>query len=75
KPVTGAATAMVAVLLLHSGLIVEPKGQPTSIEVVLGYAALFGFSQELLTRLVDKRASAIIESQEEGKSEPGETKQ
>jgi len=75
KPVTGAATAMVAVLLLQSGLIVEPKGQPTSIEVVLGYAALFGFSQELLTRLVDKRASAIIESQEEGKSEPGETKQ
>ena len=74
KPVAGAATAMVAILLLQSALILEPSGEPASVEVILGYAALFGFSQQLLTRLVDKRASAIIEAQEEGKNQEEETK-
>jgi hypothetical protein len=74
KPVAGAAAAMLAVLFLQSGLIVKQSGKATSIEIILGYAALFGFSQQLLTRIVDKRASAIVEGQEEGKSEKGEKK-
>jgi hypothetical protein len=74
KIAAGAAAAILAILFLQSGLIVQPSKDVTTIEVVLGYAALFGFSQQLLTRLVDKRASALIEGQEEGKSEKGETK-
>jgi hypothetical protein len=74
KIAAGAAAAILAILFLQSGLIVQPSKDVTTIEVILGYAALFGFSQQLLTRLVDKRASALIEGQEEGKSEKGETK-
>jgi hypothetical protein len=74
KIAAGAAAAVLAILFLQSGLIVQPSKDVTAIEVVLGYAALFGFSQQLLTRLVDKRATALIEGQEEGKSEKGEKK-
>jgi hypothetical protein len=43
----------------------------SKITTLLGYAALFGFSQELLTRLVGKRAGVMIKEQEEGKGEEG----
>jgi hypothetical protein len=58
KPVTGAATALIAVLLLQSGLLLKPVEQTQSM--FLAYAVLFGFSQQLLTRFVDKRAESLI---------------
>ncbi|HME02360.1 MAG TPA: hypothetical protein VKG38_04945 [Solirubrobacteraceae bacterium] len=70
KPVAGAATAIIAILLLQAGVIVETT-DASSTTTLLGYAALFGFSQELLTRLVDKRAGALANEQEEGKSSAG----
>jgi hypothetical protein len=59
KPVTGAATALAAVLFLQSGLLVELTMQKTEI-VLLGYALIFGFSQQVLTKFVDGRAEALV---------------
>lgn len=58
KPVTGAATALVAILLIQSNLLLKPLEQ--SQAVFIGYAVLFGFSQQLLTQLVDKRAKSLV---------------
>lgn len=58
KPITGAATAVVAVLLLQSNLLLKPVEQTQSM--FLAYAVLFGFSQQLLTQFVDKRANSLI---------------
>ena len=59
KVVAGAATALLGVALLQSGVFsgfIEP--QPGSH--VIGYAALFGFSQQLFTGLVDRRAAQLL---------------
>ncbi|MBS1892817.1 MAG: hypothetical protein JST59_16090 [Actinobacteria bacterium] len=58
KPATGAATALIAVLLLQSKLLLEPADP--SQATFLAYAAIFGFSQQLLTHFVDKRADSLI---------------
>lgn len=57
KAAAGAATALVGVLLLQGGALVGLSKQPGSS--VLAYAALFGFAQQILTRLVDEKAGAI----------------
>jgi len=59
KPAAGAATAVVGVLLVQSGLIVAPA-QKNSETLFLAYAAIFGFSQQLLTQFVDKRAGKLL---------------
>lgn len=58
KPATGAATALIAVLLLQSNFLLEPANP--SQATFLAYAAIFGFSQQLLTQFVDKRAESLI---------------
>jgi len=58
KPVTGAAVAIIAVLFLQSGFLLKPSTETQSM--YLAYAVLFGFSQQLLTRFVDKRADSLI---------------
>jgi hypothetical protein len=58
KPVTGAAVAIIAVLFLQSGFLLKPSTETQSM--FLAYAVLFGFSQQLLTRFVDKRADSLI---------------
>jgi hypothetical protein len=63
KPVAGAATALLGVVIVLSGLLVSPAG--TSPEVLVAYAAVFGFAQHLFTRFVDKRADALIGDEEE----------
>lgn len=57
KAAAGAATALVGVLLLQGGTLVGLSKQPGSS--VLAYAALFGFAQQILTRLVDEKAGAV----------------
>lgn len=58
KPVTGAAVAIIAVLFLQSGFLLKPSSETQSM--FLAYAVLFGFSQQLLTRFVDKQADSLI---------------
>jgi hypothetical protein len=58
KPVTGAATALVGVLLIQAEFVAGPV--ETTQAALLGYATLFGFSQQILTQFVDKRANSLI---------------
>jgi hypothetical protein len=61
KPVTGAATALAAILFLQSHLLVELSTDTSKTrEVYLAYALIFGFSQQLLTKFVDKRAESLV---------------
>lgn len=59
KPVAGAATALVAVLLIQADILLG-SSDSRSESLLLSYAAIFGFSQQLLTRFVDKRAGKLI---------------
>jgi hypothetical protein len=58
KVPAGAVTGYVGVLLMQRGLlgVIGPQDGPR----VLGYAALFGFAQLAVTRLIDKRANEVI---------------
>jgi hypothetical protein len=60
KPVAGAATALAGVLLVQSRILVAPP-EGVSEALMLAYAFLFGFSQQLLTQFVDKRAGKLLE--------------
>lgn len=71
KPVAGAATALAGVLLIQSNLVISPAGT-RSESVLLAYALLFGFSQQLFTRFVDKHAGKLIET--DGKDSKDSTK-
>lgn len=63
KAVAGAATALVGVILVLSQIVVAPvAGQSTA--VLLAYAALFGFSQQLLTQFVDRRGGELLKPQQ-----------
>jgi hypothetical protein len=54
----GAATAMVAVLLVQHSVL--DFVTPQSGTRILAYAALFGFAQQLVTGAIDSRAEAIL---------------
>jgi hypothetical protein len=58
KAATGAATALIAVLLLQSSLFAITV--ESSEATVLAVAGLFGFAQHLLTRFVDERADILL---------------
>ncbi len=58
KPVTGAVTGILGVMLIQAGFLVQPAGNTSY--ALLVYAVLFGFSQQLLTRTVDKQANALM---------------
>jgi hypothetical protein len=57
KTFAGAATALAGVLLVESHVISQIKFDSTA--TLLGYAIFFGFSQQILTGLVDRRASDL----------------
>jgi hypothetical protein len=58
KPVTGAVTGVLGVMLIQAEfLVVTPAGNKSY--VLLVYAVIFGFSQQLFTRTVDKKADEL----------------
>jgi hypothetical protein len=57
KMLAGAATALAGVLLIESHVISQIEFKSTA--TLLGYAIFFGFSQQVLTGLVDRRASDL----------------
>jgi hypothetical protein len=71
KPVAGAATALAGVVLLQADVVVGPT-ESASQAMYIGYALLFGFSQQLFTRFVDKRAEALVptEGEHSGRETP-----
>jgi hypothetical protein len=64
KAVAGAATALVGVILVKAHVFVAPVGG-SSTAVLLAYAAVFGFSQQLLTQFVDRRGVDLLKPQQE----------
>jgi hypothetical protein len=72
KPVAGAATALAGVLFVQSDLLIGPASS-RSESLFLSYAVIFGFSQQLFTRFIDKRAGALIGTDGE-ESEDGSKK-
>ncbi|MEX0972392.1 MAG: hypothetical protein WDZ46_03945 [Solirubrobacterales bacterium] len=61
KAAAGSATALAGVLLIQADLVVAPADSPSEA-LYLAYATIFGFSQQLFTRFVDKRAGELIDS-------------
>jgi hypothetical protein len=57
KPVTGAVMAILGVILVQAEFLVRPAGD--SSYLLLVYAILFGFSQQLFTGVADRRAEAL----------------
>jgi hypothetical protein len=55
---TGAGLAMIGVLFLQSGVL--GAFDPQDGSQVFAYAAMFGFAQQVLTRLVDRRVADLI---------------
>ena len=53
----GAASALIGMILLQSGLIDAFKG--LSAPEAYAYVIVFGYAQELVTRLIDKKADSI----------------
>jgi hypothetical protein len=66
KPVAGAATGLIGVMLVQSNIVIAPTSE-ASETLLLAYAAIFGFAQQLLTRFVDKRASTLLGEKEPAK--------
>lgn len=60
KPIAGAAVALLGVVLTQGNIF--DQIQPVSTGAIAAYAGLFGFGQEFLTRLLDKRANALVET-------------
>lgn len=71
KAVAGAATALVGVILVVSQIVVAPVGVQSSTATLLAYAAVFGFSQQLLTQFVDRRGSDLLKPQPESRRARG----
>lgn len=65
KPVTGAAVALLGVIFVQSEIFIAPPSN-ISESVMLAYAGAFGFSQQLLTRMVDKRAGKLLDEPTQG---------
>ncbi len=58
KPVAGAATGLAGVILIQAEILIGGPGKCSEC-LLLGYAVLFGFSQQLFTHFVDKRAEKL----------------
>ena len=57
----GALTAVLGLVLMSGGFVPGLSALDTSAQI-LAWALVFGFSQQLLTRLVDQRAESLLQS-------------
>jgi hypothetical protein len=70
KVQVGALTGFLGVLLLESGLLPGFAVQQGS--KIYGYAAFFGFAQQLLTGMIDRRVNTVAkEAQSTSSATPG----
>lgn len=59
KVMAGAATALAGIILIESGIVSGIELHSPS--EILGYAVFFGFSQQALTGVIDRRATSLAE--------------
>jgi hypothetical protein len=57
---TGALTAVLGLLLMRGGFVPGLSALDTSAQI-LAWAIIFGYSQQLFTRLVDEQAQSVLE--------------
>jgi hypothetical protein len=57
---TGALTAVLGLLLMSGGFVPGLSALDTSAQIV-SWAIVFGYSQQLLTRMVDQQAQSVLE--------------
>lgn len=57
---TGALTAVVGLVLMRGGFVPGLSALDTSAQI-LSWAVVFGYAQQLFTRLVDEQAHAVLE--------------
>jgi hypothetical protein len=57
---TGALTALLGLLLMRGGFVPGLSALDSSAQIV-AWALVFGYAQQLLTRLVDSRAQTVLE--------------
>ena len=58
---TGALTAVIGLLLMRGGFIPGLSALDSSAQII-AWAVVFGYSQQLLTRLVDRQAHSVLEN-------------
>ena len=58
---TGAVTAILGLVLIRGGFIPGLSALDTSAQI-LAWAAIFGYAQQLFTRLVDQQATAVLDN-------------
>jgi hypothetical protein len=58
---TGAVTALLGILLMRGGFVPGLSALDTSAQI-LAWALVFGYAQQLFTRLVDQRADNVLQS-------------
>ncbi|HMJ94688.1 MAG TPA: hypothetical protein VK486_02490 [Thermoleophilaceae bacterium] len=58
---SGALTAVIGLLLMRGGFVPGLSALDTSAQII-AWAIVFGYSQQLLTRLVDRQANTVLEN-------------
>ena len=58
---TGAVTAFLGLLLMRGGFVPGLSALDTSAQI-LAWAIIFGYAQQLFTRLVDEKAHSVLEA-------------
>lgn len=64
---TGAVTALLGLLLMRGGFVPGLSALDTSAQI-LAWAIVFGYAQQLFTRLVDQQAHSVLDSVRGGAS-------
>jgi hypothetical protein len=58
---TGAVTAVLGLVLMRGGFVPGLSALDTSAQI-LAWAAIFGYAQQLFTRLVDQQAKTVLDN-------------
>jgi hypothetical protein len=61
KATAGATTAVLGVMFFSAGILPNVGAMPSQASI-LTYAALFGYGQQLFTRVIDQRADAVLQA-------------
>ena len=67
---TGAVTAFLGLLLMRGQFVPGLSALDTSAQI-LAWALVFGFSQQLFTRLVDQQAHTVLDGVRGADTRPG----
>ena len=58
---SGALTAVIGLLLMRGGFVPGLSALDSSAQII-AWAIVFGYSQQILTRLVDRQANSVLEN-------------